>query len=325
MASKLVPVFMPPLAQVLAAAEAKKGRALSARGVEKIRDKAVCMMMTRAEAAALRASRGFRDVDPEDVWADWHRLRVQLTGRGYLPKIVLCAVGDEGFGRRAERLLTKEKIEHEVRAANPRMATSFDASAFRLEPTFADSDREAVAKHARVVYALSANFTAGEAIATSRRFLALGARLLEACGGTALKCESSGIAHGRAKWLELSRDEDTSALVRAFVQFPIGDSDDLWTCGMHLLGRPDLVIGRAVLGDDLESARLFDTFAVYVLTECGDDRPFASGHTFRCDADSPRLRATWEACEGYEEDSFFFNSFGRLRFAPAIHLAPTER
>jgi len=319
---KLVPVFIPPLAALLGAAQKQRGGDLTTQEVTQIRDRAACIMMEPADAKALEASRGFRDVEPEDVWADWHRLKVQVTGHGYLPRIVLCLVGDARFAAQAEALLRSEKIEHEVRGADPRMLRSFEAAACRVEPSFAESDRVAVATHTNAVYVLSANFTAGAAIATARAMLAVGARLLEECSGAAMKCESSGIAHGKAKWLELARAsarpdvvEATRAAVRAFVQFPIGDRERLWTCGMHLLGRPDLIADRAVLRDDFEVARLFDTFCIYLLAECGEERHFASGNTFQCDAASPRFRATWEPCQGYDEDEFFFNPFGRYRFA----------
>jgi hypothetical protein len=320
---ELVPVFIPPLAFTLREVERQNGRALTAEDVEQVREQATCMMMPLAEAKALAESRGFRDVDPEDVWADWHRLKVQVTGRGYLPKIVLCVVGDARFAERAEALLTREKVEHEVRDADPRMPEAFEASASRLEPSFGFADAEAVEQHTHVVYALSANFGAGAAIEVSRRFFGLGAHLLDLCGGAAMKCDSSGIAHGRAKWLVLARDAVKAnpaiampAAVRAFVRHPIGDDTHLWTCGMHLLGRPDLTIEREVI-DEGEAARLFDAFAVYLLAECGDERHFASGHTFRADESSPRFRVTWEPCDGYAEDDLFFNSFGRYRFEKA--------
>ena len=147
MASELVPVFMPPLATVLAAAERQAGRALSEQEVVAIRDRSVAMMMKPADAERMSESRGFRDVDPEDCWADWHRLGVEHTGNGYLPKLVL-------------------------------------------------------------------------------------------------------------------------------------------------------------------------TFAAYLLTACPPQR-FASGHTFRCDAESARYVVRWEPCTGYDEDDFFFNPFGRYRFERA--------
>ncbi len=47
---------------------------------------------------------------------------------------------------------------------------------------------------------MSENYTAGHALDTARTMLSLGVPLLKA-GGLAMKCESSGIAHSRVRWL----------------------------------------------------------------------------------------------------------------------------
>src|SRR6185369_17709765 len=95
----LIPVFVPALANVLALAEKNKGSPLSAAEVEAARDKSVCIMMPTLEAAEMDQSRGFIDVNPENCWADWHRLRTQMVG-GYLPKIILCIPGDDHLRQR---------------------------------------------------------------------------------------------------------------------------------------------------------------------------------------------------------------------------------
>jgi hypothetical protein len=100
----LIPVFVPPLANVLAFAEKQKGSPLTATEVAATRDKGVCIMMRPVEAARMDESRGFVDVNPENCWADWHRLRPQLV-TGYLPKIILCIPGDETLRERCEPIL----------------------------------------------------------------------------------------------------------------------------------------------------------------------------------------------------------------------------
>lgn len=314
----LIPVFMPPLATLLAHAEELKGAPLTETDVVRIRDKSVCMMMERKDAEALIPSRGFRDVEPENCWADWHRLRVEMTGKGCLPKIVLCLVGDAGFANRAGPILAAAGAEHEFRDRNPRMVAAFQASACAVAPTLDAEELEKIAHHQSVLYLLSKNFTSAQAPETSRAMLGLGARLLEA-GGLAMKCESSGIAHGRERWIALAEQAGSQAegqswpaLFRAYVQFPIASDTDLYTCGMHLLGKPDLIAAKALDAEDL--AGLFQTFALYLLGECPEGR-FAPGHTFRADDDSPRFVVRWEPCTEYDEDDFFFNPFGRWRFA----------
>jgi len=315
---QLVPVFIPPLATMLARAEEIKGSALTETEVLRIRDHAVCMMMRTGDAAKMIESRGYRDVNPENCWADWHRLRTQMTGNGYLPKIVLCLPGGKDFRRDCEAILREESVEHEWRKTEKRMTDAFEASEFRVRPTLTDEDLDRIGKHKSVLYLLSPNFTAGDAPVVSLAFLRLGRRLLEA-GGLAMKCESAGIAHGRARWITLTRqagskdaDKRWSALFEAFVQFPIQSEADFYTCGMHLLGKPDLIVATD-LTPAAGAAELFTVFAMYLLAECPDGG-FGSGHTFSMSHTAPRYRVVWEPCTGYEEDEFFFNPFGRWRF-----------
>jgi hypothetical protein len=106
------------------------------------------------------------------------------------------------------------------------------------------------------------------------------------------------------------------------VAYPIGTAGgDSCTCGMHLLGAPDLIVSDQVLKQTARArqstasaaAELFQIFGLYLLSECPIGR-FASGHTFCVAADAPRYRVVWEPCTGYGEDDFFFNPFGRWRF-----------
>ncbi len=325
---ELVPVFIPPLATWLASAEATKGSRLTEAEVMRLRDGAACIMMTSEDAAKLVESRGYRDVEPENCWADWHRLRVEHTGNGYLPKIILCVLGNADLESRCQQLLVAEGFEHDWREHDERMMSAFQSSACEFDPSLTEDDFASIVEHARVVYVLSNNFTAKDAPSVSRQFLRLAGRLLGA-GALALKCESSGIAHGRARWLELAAAAEANdfwlALFRSYVQLPIHNGDDYYSCGMHLLGQPDLIVSATLLRDTYGSAEglgwtaidLFRAFANYLLAECAPGR-FASGHTFSLDATSPRFRVVWEECTGYEEDEFFFNPFGRWRFAELV-------
>ena len=99
------------------------------------------------------------------------------------------------------------------------------------------------------------------------------------------------------------------------MQYPISDGTDLYTCGMHLLGKADLIVGCDVLSAT-EAVELFSLFALYLLAECPEGE-FCSGHTFSVSKKAPKYRVLWEACTGYDEDEFFFNPFGRQRFTPA--------
>jgi hypothetical protein len=218
--------------------------------------------------------------------------------------------------RQWEPILHSEGIEHEWADADERTPRAFPASAAGYDGSLDRDDLAAIAAHTEVLYLLSDNFTAQEAADVSSSFLRLGGRLLEA-GAVAMKCESSGIAHSRARWREHASASSSAlwpALLRAYVQMPILGNDDYKSCGLHLLGQPDLIVSRSLLFEADRVVDLFLTFALYLLSECPAGR-FASGHTFRADADSPRYRVMWEECAGYAEDDLFFNPFGRWRFA----------
>ncbi len=327
-ATDLVPVFMPPLAALLVHAETLKKSRLTEAEVVRIRDGGVCIMMKAAEAEKLARTRGYRDVVPANCWADWHRLRVQITGNGCLPKLILCVLGDRDLKSECGAMLEAEGIEHEWRERDDRMLSAFRASACRCDPSLAANDLASIAEHSQVLYIVSPSLTAEDGPGASLRFLRLGRRLLES-GAVALKCESSGVAHGRSRWIELARDSERPdswlALLRAYVQLPIQSGDDFFTCGLHLLGRPDLIVSGALLrggtdssGDQAWNAvNLFRTFAHYLLAECAPGE-FGSGDTFSADMSSPRFRVRWEVCTGYDEDDFFFNPFGRWRFAELV-------
>lgn len=318
---QLIPVFMPTLANMLAHAEKLKGSPLTETEVIRIRDNAPCIMMKASDADKLIETRGFRDVNPENCWADWHRLRVEMTGNGFLPKIILCVPGGKDFPKTCEAILTEAGNEHEWRKREKRMREAFEASEFRVRPSLEKADWELIDQHKTVLYVLSDNYPAAQAPTVSLSMLQLGRQLLEA-EGSAIKCESSGIAHSRARWIELANQADGakdaqtrwSALFDAFVQFPVQSETDYYTCGMHLLGVPDLIVDTEVLAAE-DAVELFGVFALYLLAECPPGS-FASGHTFSADKKAPRYRVVWEPCTEYEEDEFFFNPFGRWRFTP---------
>jgi hypothetical protein len=322
---KLVPNFMPPLALMLANAERTKGGPLTEAEALKLRDKSPCIMMEATDIRTLDASRGYRDVNPENIWADWHRLRAQITGNGCLPKIVLCIPGDADFRAACGPFLEAEGVEHEFRPRDDGMQRAFQVASM-TRPSLTEDDLAHIGRHGTVLYVLSKNVTAAEAPAASKEFLRLGRRLLDA-GGIAVKCESAGIAHSKARWTELAELSEKkealwTALFRAMVVVLIGSKADFYSCGMHLLGKPDLIIAKSSIaarpGESAvtTAATLFRVFAMYLLEECPNGE-FTSGHIFSIGRDEPRYRLTWEPCAGFAEDSFFFNPFGLLRFAPA--------
>lgn len=76
----LVPVYVPSLYEILAAAEKKKGAPLTEDEVLSVRDTATVVMMRREAAGELSRSRTEPDIDPADCWAEWQKRRPPLTG-----------------------------------------------------------------------------------------------------------------------------------------------------------------------------------------------------------------------------------------------------
>lgn len=73
----LILVFVPALA-LLVRAEDLKGSPLTETEVLRIRDHANCVAMPPDAASAVEAERGYGELNPEDCWTEWKRLRVQL-------------------------------------------------------------------------------------------------------------------------------------------------------------------------------------------------------------------------------------------------------
>jgi hypothetical protein len=76
---ELRPVFIPPLAALLAAAEEKAGRRLRRGEVKRLTRKGACMMMTHADAKNLERGRGYADLEPELAWRQWQIVRESRT------------------------------------------------------------------------------------------------------------------------------------------------------------------------------------------------------------------------------------------------------
>lgn len=73
--SRVVPVFMPALRVVLAAAEAQRARPLTREEVEELRDQSPCITMEQRDAQTFERSRGYADIDPELAWEQWQLVR----------------------------------------------------------------------------------------------------------------------------------------------------------------------------------------------------------------------------------------------------------
>ena len=74
----LIFVFIPTLAALLTRAEELKEKPLIEPEVLAIRDQGTCMAMRESAALDLEDSRGYADLNPENVWEEWCEMRAQL-------------------------------------------------------------------------------------------------------------------------------------------------------------------------------------------------------------------------------------------------------
>lgn len=247
----------------------------------------------------------------------------------------MCVVGNWKSRAEIAAILDDAELEYEVEASDPRMVEAFRVSACRVNPSLDEAEYRAIGKHTSVVYFLGPNFSHEDAPPVSHFMIRVGAALL-ASGGIAMKCESSGIAHSKERWLEMavtldaafnefdSSDEERrlvavaqfwATLFDAFVRFPLADANEFYSCGMHLLGRPEMVVAKGDFPDMNELVGLFQTFGNYLISECDFDT-VKTGHTFRADERGRRFRLHNTASNRYPEDDFFFNPYGEWRLTP---------
>ncbi|MBO2455037.1 hypothetical protein J4573_48675 [Actinomadura barringtoniae] len=238
------------------------------------------------------------------------------------PRHVLCALG-EGLDLDAIEALAEEAgfeldREYSETEPDPRMPRAFEASLARA--SFEEGDWDAVEGHDSVAYLVSRQIFPFVAVDVARWTLELTAKLLRS-GVTAVKNESNGLTHGRERWLELAegaaaQDKSVLPLYLALVKRPIADDGLYYSCGMHLLGQPDIEIAWDGEPDAAELARLIDGMALYMLTEERAEE-MREGEGFRLSEDEPRWIISRVECDRYEDDDIFFNPYGFWRLTPA--------
>jgi hypothetical protein len=162
-----------------------------------------------------------------------------------------------------------------------------------------------------------------------------------------MKCESSGISHARETWLKLAgrvehshrrltqalgtprerlqdRRNFWTLLYQALVDAPIQVYTVFYSCGMHLLGQPELIVKENELDGQAgaaAAAKLFEAFAVHLLA---DDAPaeFQDARSFGLAGNTLPCQVTWEACTEHLADAWMHNPFGRWRFAHGLRHDP---
>ncbi len=84
---ELLIVPVPALVAILWALRKEKGSPLTEAEVLACRDSAECIAMPISVAQKIAHERGYEDVDPENVWADWESFRVAHLADDGNPRI----------------------------------------------------------------------------------------------------------------------------------------------------------------------------------------------------------------------------------------------
>ena len=130
-------------------------------------------------------------------------------------------------------------------------------------------------------------------------------KILLDVGGIAVKVESAGIAHEKARWLANYNSDDPFEIYSLFVALIEGDNF-YYSCGMQNFAKADVAIEIA---EDIGLAiYVMNVFNYYRLTESPilQDR-----HTFQPDIQSPKYRLKWTVDNESLISSPQYNSYGR--------------
>lgn len=205
-----------------------------------------------------------------------------------------------------------DRVESATRP-QPGMQEAFRLAADRVVPSFGPDDEAAVRDHTAVAYVVTEPLARHVAAPTARAMLRVVGALFGLAGATAVKCESSGIAHGRDRWLALARtaagsgvpQQRDEALVGAWVRMPLSDRAALYSCGMHLLGHPDVEMPADM--DAHLAARWMRAVGKRSLDlERGE---LEVGSRLQVDG-QPLRRVARRPCQRYPEDDLFHNPWG---------------
>ncbi|MFT6396997.1 MAG: hypothetical protein ACJAYU_001741 [Bradymonadia bacterium] len=217
------------------------------------------------------------------------------------------------------------------------MRRSFEASACRNANSLGPDHLDVIGKHRSVSYFESSPlYSKLDPIyrrVTIQVIMSVVGRILDA-GASGLKIDTSDLAHSLRHWRTLVEEVDVGipstgatiadayrfwgAAFEGLVRYPVGRSNgEAFSCGMHLLAAPDVILDVADVDPGSTPDRVMSVLCRKFLTEGGPES-VRDGYTFRVDEDGLRWRAVRWKCDGYEEDEFGFNPYGRFRLSPAI-------
>ena len=239
------------------------------------------------------------------------RLRIDMNDTDIQARFVFCVLHDNPV---VIQELCSSFSEYEYddeysgQGYDQRMIRAFEVSENTVRPTLTEKDIQSIACHRNVAYVLSPRLNDASTLDEAARAL----RFVERCfdsGARAVKCESSGLTHGKGFWKKVTSKIDDGALYWAWVRRPLDDNGVIYSCGMHLLGYPDIEICGETVINALE---LIDGFAMYLIIDQPGER-LRTGQTFSLSSGKPSFRVTESDCNRYEDDDFLYNPHGYWR------------
>jgi hypothetical protein len=152
----------------------------------------------------------------------------------------------------------------------------------------------------------------GGSLESALTMMRAGASIVRA-GGAGVFIDNSALAHGGENWIAMAEDGGPDALSFAFVSIVRGQRD-VWTMGMHVLGFPDIVMGRS----DLDANG--DIIIEVIRYVCMSSKPIRDGH-WLADLDGLRFKAVAAPGDEFDVGSPMHNPFGRLKLISISHIA----
>ncbi len=152
----------------------------------------------------------------------------------------------------------------------------------------------------------------GGSLEAARTMMQAAAVLVQA-GGAGVFIDNSGLAHGGEDWLNFAEDASADALSFAFVNIVRGQ-EEVWTLGMHILGRPEIKMRRA----DLEPNG--DLIIDVLRYMCHSDKSVDTGHALVLE-DGQMLQVTSNIKSEFPPSSPMYNPYGCLYLLPMKEIA----
>ncbi|WP_044639792.1 DUF4261 domain-containing protein [Risungbinella massiliensis] len=216
------------------------------------------------------------------------------------------ALQSEGYlmaGKLISHIEKQVMFEVEVYEHDPNLSRAFSIAGRGNLPPYL---LEEIDQHTCTVYLIAKS----NGVESTKDLLDVTAGLLRA-GGIAVKIEAPGLAYTKEEWYELTRTKEDAAIYLHFVNF-IGDSEHIYSIGMHAFGLPDVMVPAHLQLE--EFTNLLHNFNLYQILE----KPtFHHGETFSLDPDEPVYQLEKLQDFRYDSGDVCFNPSGIWNLVPS--------